>query len=90
MRSLYYSCFLFVSALTASLPRRSNDTTIVIEAPLTAPASRQVVDSVFQSYSIEFNYMLDYAGNNSSVLLATSTIAPLTHRLGIRMSFLTR
>ncbi|KAI3400110.1 hypothetical protein diail_4340 [Diaporthe ilicicola] len=33
--------------------------------PDSAPKGRQVVDANFQSYSIEFAYMLDFAGNTS-------------------------
>jgi hypothetical protein len=29
------------------------------------PAGQQVVDANYQSYSIEFSYMQDYAGNNT-------------------------
>lgn len=39
--------------------------TRTLDIPSTAPAGRQVIDANYQSYSIEFNYMLDFAGNNS-------------------------
>lgn len=34
-----------------------------LQVPNSAPEGRQIVDSSFQSYSIEFSYMLDFAGN---------------------------
>ncbi|KAF4534706.1 Glycoside hydrolase family 79 [Lasiodiplodia theobromae] len=59
----FFSLVLSVSA--AVLPRQTEDEVIVLEAPSAPPDDHNVVDASFQSYSIEFNYMLDYAGNNS-------------------------
>jgi hypothetical protein len=36
-----------------------------LSVPSLPPAGKQIVDANFQSYSIEFSYMLDYAGNLS-------------------------
>jgi hypothetical protein len=36
-----------------------------LSIPSLPPAGKQIVDANFQSYSIEFSYMLDYAGNLS-------------------------
>jgi hypothetical protein len=36
-----------------------------LAVPQSPPPGKLVVDGNFQSYSIEFSYMLDYAGNNS-------------------------
>jgi hypothetical protein len=38
---------------------------LVLDAPEHPPAGQQVVDANYQSYSIEFSYMQDYAGNNT-------------------------
>ena len=40
--------------------------TITLDVPSAPPAGRQVIDAAFQSYSIEFSYMQDYAGNNTN------------------------
>lgn len=40
--------------------------TIRLSVPTFPQRGRQVVDANFQSYSIEFSYMLDYAGNDST------------------------
>jgi len=58
---------LVLSATAATLPR---DTAIdvVLQAPSAPPEGHNVVDASFQSYSIEFSYMLDYAGNKSYVM----------------------
>jgi len=59
----------------ASVSEISNITTsstvtriVSIALPSSAPAGRQVIDAAFQGYSIEFSYMVDYAGNLSCVL----------------------
>ncbi|KAK6077438.1 glycoside hydrolase family 79 protein [Seiridium cupressi] len=40
--------------------------TRTLNIPSSAPSGKQIVDANYQSYSIEFNYMLDFAGNNSA------------------------
>ncbi|KAB5514880.1 hypothetical protein GE09DRAFT_1046446 [Coniochaeta sp. 2T2.1] len=46
---------------------RPNITRTVAISPTGAPATnRQVVDAAFQSYSVEFCYMADYAGNDTN------------------------
>lgn len=66
--------YLFVSAqlavvLGTTVPRSLHTTnvtrTLPIALPSSAPAGRQVINADFQGYSIEFSYMLDYAGNLS-------------------------
>lgn len=56
-------------ALGITVPRSLNTTavtrTLPIALPSTAPAGRQIINADFQGYSIEFSYMLDYAGNLS-------------------------
>lgn len=47
----------------------SVNTTVSLQIPSSPPPWRQVIDARYQSYSIEFNYMLDYAGNQSFVAL---------------------
>lgn len=39
--------------------------TIPLSIPTAAAPGHQTIDGNFLSYSIEFSYMLDYAGNNS-------------------------
>ena len=43
------------------------DREIGLQIPDLPAEGRQVVDAAFQSYSIEFSYMADYAGNFSYV-----------------------
>lgn len=51
-------------ALTSDLHWRQEETrNVQLEVPNTVPQGRQIVDASFQSYSIEFSYMLDFAGN---------------------------
>lgn len=51
-------------ALASGLYRRQDDTeNVQLEVPNSAPEGRQIVDANFQSYSIEFSYTLDFAGN---------------------------
>lgn len=38
---------------------------ITLNVPQLPPAGRQVIDGNYQSYSIEFSYMLDYSGSLS-------------------------
>ncbi|KAG8168393.1 hypothetical protein KVR01_001142 [Diaporthe batatas] len=53
-------------ALTSNLHRRQEETrNIQLQVPESVPEGRQIVDASFQSYSIEFSYMLDFAGNAS-------------------------
>jgi hypothetical protein len=40
--------------------------TITLDVPSSPPEGRQIVDAAFQSYSIEFSYMQDYAGNETN------------------------
>ncbi|CAG8957767.1 hypothetical protein HYFRA_00000105 [Hymenoscyphus fraxineus] len=47
------------------IDKRAVVRTINAKVPKSAPAGRQVIDAAFQSFSIEFSYMLDYAGNNT-------------------------
>lgn len=39
--------------------------TITLTPPRCAAKGRQVVDGAYQSFSIEFAYMVDYGGNNT-------------------------
>ncbi|KAH8650916.1 hypothetical protein BGZ60DRAFT_508900 [Tricladium varicosporioides] len=39
---------------------------LTLTVPSSPPAGKQIVDGNYQSYSIEFSYMLDYAGNLSN------------------------
>lgn len=55
-----------------------------LKVPSHAPAGKQIVSANYQSYSIEFSYMQDFAGNNSYV--AQNIPAP---RLGWNVSRLT-
>lgn len=51
-------------AVASGLHRRQDDNeNVQLEVPNSAPEGRQIVDANFQSYSIEFSYMLDFAGN---------------------------
>lgn len=55
-------------ALTSDLRTRQEDIrNVSLNVPDSAPEGRQVVDGGFQSYSIEFSYMLDFAGNTRLV-----------------------
>lgn len=55
---------LAFGALAGDLQRRQEGTeNVQLEVPNSAPEGRQIVDASFQSYSIEFSYMLDFAGN---------------------------
>lgn len=56
---------LLLSASSFVLPRAADDETVTLKALKKAPNGHNVVDASFQSYSIEFNYMLDFVGNNS-------------------------
>lgn len=67
MASLLSALTLVLAASAAVLPRDTENESIILDAPSTAPEGHNVVDASFQSYSIEFNYMLDFAGNNSYV-----------------------
>lgn len=50
--------------LASGLQRRQEEAeSVQLQVPSSAPEGRQIVDSSFQSYSIEFSYMLDFAGN---------------------------
>lgn len=51
-------------ALTSNAHKRQDETeNVELDIPSSAPEGRQIVDANFQSYSIEFSYMLDFAGN---------------------------
>jgi hypothetical protein len=55
--------------LTSDMHWRQEETrNVQLEVPNTVPEGRQIVDAGFQSYSIEFSYMLDFAGNARYVL----------------------
>ncbi|KAF2239937.1 glycoside hydrolase family 79 protein [Viridothelium virens] len=45
--------------------RQAVNETIRLNVPNSPTTGRQIIDAAFQSYSIEFSYMADYAGNNS-------------------------
>ncbi|KAG6359218.1 hypothetical protein INS49_012739 [Diaporthe citri] len=45
--------------------RQEGSENVQLKVPNSAPEGRQIVDASFQSYSIEFSYMLDFAGNAS-------------------------
>ncbi|KAI0187813.1 hypothetical protein EV127DRAFT_368742 [Xylaria flabelliformis] len=50
----------------ASLATASNITETVVLSPPGSPASgRQIVDAAYSSFSVEFSYMADYAGNDT-------------------------
>lgn len=85
MHSFYVLSSLCASSLAAVLFRRANESTVALTAPSSPPSDRQAIDASFQSYSIEFNYMLDYAGNNSFVSLLDLGPGFLTHCTGIRI-----
>ncbi|KAH8897390.1 hypothetical protein GQ53DRAFT_818660 [Thozetella sp. PMI_491] len=51
------------AAKLCSKPNVTN--TIVLSPPATPALGRQVVDAAYQSFSIEFSYMADFAGNNT-------------------------
>ena len=57
-----------LAAFGASAYAAPNFTTISLDIPTSPSAGVQIVDSRYQSYSIEFSYMLDYAGNKSFVM----------------------
>ena len=54
-----------VSTPSAFNTRQSVNKTIALNVPDSPTAGRQVIDGAFQSYSIEFSCMADYAGNDS-------------------------
>lgn len=56
-------CVLFLAVLAHAMVVKE---TISLSIPASPQHGRQVVDANFQSYSIEFSFMLDYAGNDSS------------------------
>lgn len=64
---LSLAAFASLVPLAAStVPFKPNITNTIRLAPPAAPASgRQVVDAAYQSFSIEFSYMVDYGGNNT-------------------------
>lgn len=49
-----------------------------LSIPQAPSRSRQTVEGNFQSYSIEFSYMLDYAGNDSYAAHVMDMWQPLT------------
>lgn len=57
--------FLVLLALGELVHRSAAADNVTLEASSSPPDGQNVVDAAFQSYSIEFNYMLDYAGNES-------------------------
>ncbi|KAI9684330.1 MAG: hypothetical protein M1820_010889 [Bogoriella megaspora] len=70
MLALVIFSALFVGDVAEASPatlsaRRIINETIQLNVPSSPTAGRQVVDAAFQSYSIEFSYMADYAGNDS-------------------------
>lgn len=57
-----------LAQLACSSPNHKNITRTIDLSPAATPApGKQVVDAAYQSFSIEFCYMADYAGNNTSV-----------------------
>ncbi|KAK2615776.1 hypothetical protein N8I77_002504 [Diaporthe amygdali] len=57
---------LALGGLTRDSHRRQENTrNVQLNVPDSAPKNHQIVDASFQSYSIEFSYMLDFAGNAS-------------------------
>jgi len=53
---------LSIAAVVARSPASRE---VSLSVPSRPPAGRQVVDANYQSYSIEFSYMQDFAGNNT-------------------------
>lgn len=66
---------LAFGSLTSDLHGRQKETrNVQLDVPDTVPKGRQIVDARFQSYSIEFSYMLDFAGNARYVGSVQGTI----------------
>jgi hypothetical protein len=70
--------FILLSSLSTAIasphglaPRQLVNATVELDVPNVPTEGRQVVDAVFQSYSIEFSYMADYAGNFTYGFVAT-------------------
>lgn len=69
-----------LAQLAWSSPNHKNITHTIDISPASTPApGRQVVDAAYQSFSIEFSYMADYGGNNTSVLLTLSHLQTPTN-----------
>ncbi|KAJ7898511.1 hypothetical protein B0H13DRAFT_1623077 [Mycena leptocephala] len=60
------SRLLLLLLILPSTLARQDVFNLVLDAPEHPPAGQQVVDANYQSYSIEFSYMQDYAGNNTN------------------------
>lgn len=61
-----FSAVAVVGASTSARSAPLINRTITLDIPSSAPPGRQIIDAAFQSYSIEFSYMQDYAGNNTN------------------------
>ncbi|KAI0140536.1 hypothetical protein GGR57DRAFT_487880 [Xylariaceae sp. FL1272] len=60
------ACLVSLASLSAAYNVGQNITNNITLTPPKAPApGRQVVDGAYSSFSIEFSYMADYAGNDS-------------------------
>lgn len=59
-------CVILLSlVITDFACANTSRTTRSVDIPCRAPPDKQIVDANYQSYSIEFSYMLDFAGNNT-------------------------
>lgn len=65
------SIIAFVFLIPVSVSDQSvkpNVTREIIISPAASPRpGKQIVDAAYQSFSIEFSFMADYAGNNTYV-----------------------
>lgn len=73
MITMVYTSILaaFASLVAVAVSAASFKPNITTTIPLSVPAApapgKQVVDAAYQSFSIEFSYMADYAGNDTYV-----------------------
>lgn len=78
---LFFSIIRLSSTAVDINARNDGDSTCIVDrqiglqVPDSPAEGRQVVDAAFQSYSIEFSYMADYAGNFSYVSCPAFSLA---------------